>query len=158
MVGLCIRKIKSSEIPVLSNFLYEAIFIPDGVEPPPREIINQPELQIYISNFGEFDNDICFVAEADDRIVGACWVRIMNDYGHINDETPSFAIALYKEYRNQGIGTALMETMLRELRERDYKQVSLSVQKANYAVKMYENVGFQIIDENEEEYIMSCDL
>ena len=33
-----------------------------------------------------------------------------------------------------------------------------SVQKANYAVKMYENVGFKIIDENDEEYIMVCEL
>lgn len=153
-----IRKIKESEIPVLSDFLYEAIFIPDGVEPPPRGIINQPELQIYISNFGKSDSDICFVAEADDRIIGACWVRIMNDYGYIDDETPSFAISLYRGYRNQGIGTALMKTMLGELRERNYKQASLAVQKANYAVKMYENVGFKIINENEEEYIMSCEL
>ena len=34
---------------------------------------------------------------------------------------------------------------------------SLAVQKANYAVKMYENVGFKTVDENDEEYIMVCD-
>ena len=28
----------------------------------------------------------------------------------------------------------------------------------NYAVKMYENVGFIIVDENDEEYIMVCEL
>jgi len=32
----------------------------------------------------------------------------MNDYGHIDDETPSFAMSLYEEYRNLGIDTALM--------------------------------------------------
>ena len=37
-------------------------------------------------------------------------------------------------------------------------KVSLSVQKANYAVKMYEAVGFRVLDEKEEEYIMVCDL
>ena len=33
-----------------------------------------------------------------------------------------------------------------------------AVQKANYAVKMYKKVGFQIVDENNEEYIMVCKL
>lgn len=61
---------------------------------------------------------------------------------------------LYKEYRGLGIGTMLMKRMLEELKERGYQKTSLAVQKANYAVKMYKNVGFEIIDENEEEYIM----
>ncbi|MBQ9947102.1 MAG: GNAT family N-acetyltransferase [Oscillospiraceae bacterium] len=153
-----IRKIKESEYCLLEEFLYEAIFIPEGVSPPPKEIILQPELQIYISGFGSQKDDICFVAEADGRIIGAVWVRDMKDYGHIADGVPSFAISLYKEYRNFGIGTELMTTMLNELRSKGYKRTSLAVQKANYAVKMYKKVGFEIIDENDEEYIMVCDL
>lgn len=153
-----IRPLKQSEYAVLDDFLFEAIFIPDGVEPPPREIIYRPELQVYTSGFGEKRGDIALVAEADGRIVGAVWVRIMNDYGHIDDETPSFAISLYKEYRGCGIGTALMREMLDMLDAAGYKQASLAVQKANYAVKMYKNVGFEIIDENDEEYIMLCRL
>ena len=82
----------------------------------------------------------------------------MNDYGHIDDETPSFAISLYKEYRSFVIGTAMMKQMLELLKQDGYKQASLAVQKANYAVKMYLNVGFEIVDENDEEYIMICRL
>lgn len=93
-----IRKLKKEEVKILDIFLYEAIFIPEGVEAPPTEIINQPELQVYVEGFGERNGDICFVAESDDKIVGAVWVRIMNDYGHVDDETPSFAISLLKEY------------------------------------------------------------
>jgi len=48
--------------------------------------------------------------------------------------------------------------MLQFLREKGYKQASLSVQKANYAVRMYRKAGFEVIDENEEEYIMVCRL
>ena len=80
----------------------------------------------------------------------------MNDYGHIDDATPSFAISLYKEYRGWGIGTALMQEMLCILKRRGYQQASLAVQKENYAVKLYKKVGFEIVDENEEEYIMVC--
>ena len=153
-----IRKLKQEEVKVLDTFLYEAIFIPEGVEAPPKEIIHQPELQVYVEDFGNRTGDICFVAEADESVVGAVWVRIMDDYGHVDNETPSFAISLLKEYRNCGIGTELMKKMLDELKACGYKQASLAVQKQNYAVKMYQKVGFQIMDENEEEYIMVCQL
>lgn len=152
-----IREIRESEYPILSDFLYEAIFIPEGMEKPPKSIIRQPELQVYIADFGKTD-DWCFVAETNGRIIGAVWVRIMNDYGHIDGATPSFAISLYEEYRNLGIGTALMKAMLQFLKEKGYQQTSLSVQKANYAVNMYRKLGFEVVDENEEEYIMICKL
>ena len=152
-----IREIKGNEYPILNNFLYEAIFVPKGMDKPPKSIIEQPELQVYIEDFGKED-DWCIVAEIKEKIVGAVWVRIMNDYGHIDNETPSFAISLYEEYRNMGIGTALMRDMLELLKKKGYEQTSLSVQKANYAVGMYRKVGFEVIDENEAEYIMVCRL
>ncbi len=151
-----IRKISEEEVSLLQDFLYEAVFVPEGMSAPPKSIINQPELQVYITDFGKKKDDISLVAEVDKKVVGAVWVRIMNDYGHIDNDTPSFAVSLYKDYRGFGIGTDLMKEMLRILKDRGYKQASLSVQKANYAVRMYQKTGFEIIDENEEEYIMLC--
>ena len=153
-----IRKIKETEYDVLNDFIYEAIFISQGVEPPPKSIIQNEDLQVYVRDFGKSPDDYCLVAETDGKIVGAVWTRIMNDYGHIDDATPSFAISLYKDYRNFGMGTAMMKQMLDLLKQNGYKQASLAVQKANYAVKMYLNVGFEIVDENDEEYIMICNL
>lgn len=153
-----IREIRDTEIEILEEFLYEAIYIPAGVLPPSKEIINQPELQVYIADFGTKTGDIGLVAEVEGKIIGAVWARIMNDYGHIDNETPSLAISLYKEFRNLGIGTAMMKKMLCMLKENGYKQTSLAVQKKNYAVEMYKKVGFEIADKNDEEYIMLCRL
>ena len=153
-----LRELRDNELHLLQDFLYEAIYIPEGVEPPAREIIYQPELKIYYENFGKGKADYCIVADDDGRVIGAVWTRLMNDYGHVDDDTPSFAISLYKEYRGQGIGTRMMKEMLALLKEKGYRQASLAVQKANYAVRMYEKVGFKTVDENEEEYIMLCEL
>ncbi len=153
-----IRTLRNDEYELLNSFLYEAIFIPAGVQAPPKTIIELPELQVYVKDFGKKEDDICFVAESNKKVVGAVWVRVMNDYGHIEAGVPSFAISLYKEYRGCGIGTALMKRMIQELKIRGYEKASLSVQKANYAVKLYKNVGFEIVDENEEEYMMVCKL
>lgn len=153
-----IRNLRKSETELLKGFLYEAIFIPEGVAPPEKDIVEKPELRVYTDDFGRRKGDNCLVADFNGKVVGAVWTRIMNDYGHVDDETPSFAISLYKGYRGQGIGSQLMVKMLELLKWQGYEKASLAVQKANYAVKMYENVGFKTVDENEEEYIMVCEL
>ena len=153
-----IRQLRDDEVELLKAFLYEAIFVPEGVASPDGSIIEQPELSLYYEDFGSGPADHCLVAEVDGKVVGAVWTRIMNDYGHVDDDTPSFAISLYKEYRGQGIGTAMMRKMLALLKAQGYKRASLAVQKANYAVRMYEALGFKTVDENSEEYIMVCEL
>ena len=85
-------------------------------------------------------------------------MRIMNDYGHFDDSTPSLAISLYRPYRGLGIGTGLMKAMLTHLKEIGFSRVSLSVQKANYAAGLYLRLGFQIVAEHAEEYLMVCEL
>ena len=153
-----IRMLGNDEIELLKDFLYEAVFVPEGMEPPDRSIIKKPELAVYYEGFGRNPADYCLVAEEDGSVAGAVWTRIMNDYGHVDDETPSLAISLYKEYRGRGTGTEMMRKMLGILRNQGYKRVSLSVQKENYAVRMYKKLGFKTIAEKTEEYIMVCDL
>ena len=153
-----IRKMTAQEYPLLDDFLYEAIFVPEGVEPPSKSIITAPELQIYVKDFGTSKDDFSLVAEVENKIIGAVWVRIMNDYGHIDDRTPSLAISLYKKYRGQGIGSSLIKEMLSLLQAHGYKRVSLSVQKANYAAKLHQKIGFRIIKEIGDEWIMTYNL
>ena len=149
-----VREIKEEEYALLENFLYEAIFVPEGTPAPPRSVLSLPGLRLYIDGFGSRKDDAGLVAEIDGAVVGAIWARIMDDYGHIDGETPSLAVSLYREYRGRGIGTALLREMLSLLKRKGYERVSLSVQKANYALKMYEKAGFEVVDETEEEYIM----
>lgn len=53
----------------------------------------------------------------------------MNDYDHIDNDTPSLAISLYKEYRGEGIGTDLMKTILKLLKDKGYKKTFNSPKK-----------------------------
>ena len=153
-----IREMTAQEYPLLDDFLYEAIFVPEGVEPPSKSIITAPELQVYVKGFGASKDDFALVAEVENKIIGAVWVRIINDYAHIDDKTPSLAISLYKKYRGQGIGSSLIKEMLSLLQAHGYKRVSLSVQKANYAAKLYQKIGFRIIKEIGDEWIMTYNL
>jgi RimJ/RimL family protein N-acetyltransferase len=149
------------DFPLLENLLYEAIFQPEGAEPLPRDIIKKPEIDIYIRDFGKKNGDFCMFAEFDGKTVGGAWLRILDGeikgFGNIDSQTPELAIAVFKEYRKLGIGTGLMHNII-DLALingiRGYTQISLSVDKANYAVNMYKKIGFEIVRENEHDYIM----
>lgn len=153
-----IREMEKEEYGLLSEFLYEAIFVPDGAEPPSKSILNCPELQVYIAGFGTNRHDKALIAEVDGNIVGAIWARIMNDYGHIDMDTPSLAMSILGKYRGRGIGTLLLAQMLFAEKTAGYPKLSLSVQKDNYAVKLYRKAGFIIVKETDEEYIMVANL
>ncbi len=153
-----IREMKTEEIPLLDEFLYQAIYTPATSKKPDRSIIRKPELQIYIENFGNQPHDKAFIAEVDNKVVAAVWVRIMEDYGYIDNNTPSLAISVLEEFRGLGIGTNLLHNMLNYLRVVGYKQISLSVQKENYAYNIYKKAGFKVHRETAEEYVMVCGL
>ena len=93
-----IREIRPEEYPLLDDFLYEAIYIPENVEAPPRDIIEQPDLQVYVADFGKKD-DNALVAVQDETVVGAVWSRIMKDYGHVDDQIPSLISSKLKPDR-----------------------------------------------------------
>ncbi|MGN0474633.1 MAG: GNAT family N-acetyltransferase [Acutalibacteraceae bacterium] len=149
-----IRPMQFDEYPLLEDFLYEAVFQRNSENLVPRTIINNPGLQIYIKEFGAMKDDYCLCAEVGGKIVGAVWVRNVGGYGSIDGLTPEFAISLYKDYRGHGIGTELMKQMLGLLKDEGYEKASLSVQKDNDALRMYQKVGFVIVSETKEEYIM----
>ena len=162
MDKITIREISEVEIEKLEDMLYEAIYQPDKQNPIPRSVINIPEVRIYINDFGKLKDDYCLVADFEGEIIGAVWVRILSGeikgYGYIDNETPEFAISLKEEFRSKGIGTKLMTRMIEYLRENGYKQTSLDVKKANYAVNLYKKVGFEVVEENEEDYLMILKL
>ncbi|GHU40541.1 hypothetical protein FACS1894111_01380 [Clostridia bacterium] len=158
-----IRQIEPTDYAVLKDFLYHAIFVPTGAAPLPRDVIEKPEIAIYINGFNSsgkeaIKGDCGVVAVLDGKIVGVAWTRIIPAFGHIDDETPELAISVFPEYRKQGIGTDLLKKLFELLAEKGYKQTSLSVQKDNPALHLYERLGYKTVRENGEDFIMLRDL
>jgi ribosomal protein S18 acetylase RimI-like enzyme len=159
---ILIREITENEYPCLTDFLYNAIYIPEGEEWPSREIIFEPEIFIYIKDFGDKD-DCGVIAEKNAEILGAAWTRIIPAFGYLDEKTPELAISVMPEYRGRGVGSRLMTFLFDLLRSRGYARTSLSVQKNNPAVRFYKRLGYKITDEKpdhagHEDYIMVKEL
>ncbi len=157
-----VRNMEQAEWPLLEDFLFEAIFVPEGYEGEvPRSLVrDDPKCRAAYWGFGTRPDDRAVVATVGGAVVGACWVRTTDEYGHIDDQTPSFSVSLYKPYRRHGMGTAMIKAMLDELSAAGYERASLSVQKENPALSLYERMGFRIVGDgaDETEWLMVCRL
>ena len=148
-----VRVIEPDDYPLLEEFLYQAVFVPEGAPPFPRSIVSKPEISIYIDGFGS-KSDFGFVAEQGTQVIGIAWARTIQAFGFVDDDTPELALSVLPGYRGQGIGTQLLTRLLGILNERGYERVSLSVQKENPAVKLYQRLGFRTVRETQDDYIM----
>jgi len=153
-----VREIAAADYPLLEDFLYHAIYIPQGEERPPRDIIFDPEIYVYIKDFGE-DTDCGVVAEVGGRVVGAAWTRIIPAYGNLDESTPELAISVLPEWRGMGVGAGMMHELFALLRKRGFARTSLSVQQDNPAVRLYQRLGYVVTDEKvdhagHDDYIM----
>ena len=157
-----IRDIRPDESALLEEFLYQAIYVPEGFEGEvPRSVIrDDPKCRAAFENFGSLPDDRALVVEVDGELVGACWARTTDEYGHIDSETPSLSISLFAKHRAHGIGTELLRRMLDDLRIAGYARASLSVQKTNPALRLYKRTGFRIVGNgaDETEWLMVCPL
>ena len=152
-----IREISSTEISLLDHFLYEAIFVREGQEKPDKKILDIPELSRYIKDFGN-KTDLCLVADLKGEIIGAIWARIFSEnekgFGYVDSKTPELSMSVDKDFRQQGVGTELLKAMISKLTRLNYEQVSLSVDKQNYAYKLYEKLGFNTVKSDEKSAVM----
>lgn len=155
---MTIRKLKNKESDFLADMLYEAIFIPDGHEPLPKDVIKDKSLSRYIENWGKDKFDIALVMESDNQLVGAIWGRLLKDenkgYGYVDNRTPELSMAVKHEYRNQGIGTELIKAIAYEYQKIGVECLSLSVDKANNASNLYKRLGCKIVEETETSWTM----
>lgn len=153
-----IRQAAENDYPFMREILYAAIFIPEGGEKPPFAVIDDPAIYKYIGDWMN-DTDCGFIAEVGSRSIGAAWSRLFENaeaggYGFIDSSTPELGLAVLEDYRGEGIGTALMHTLMAELKTRGYERLSLSVDKLNRAVGLYKKLGFRIVKEQETDFLM----
>jgi len=153
---ITIRPLTQADEPFLWDMLYHAIYIPDGQPALPREILQLPELRIYVENWGKPD-DFGFLALVDEKPVGAIWLRLLTGsprgFGYVDDITPELTIALLPKYRGQGIGSQLMAHLFDNVKSR-YAAICLSVTIGNPAERLYRRLGFEVVGETLDSYTM----
>ena len=157
-MAFIIKKISKIETWFLKEMLYEALFVPEGHPGFPRSILENPAISKYIENWGDDDLDVGFVAVQNDNLIGAIWGRRFSGqnrgYGFIDEKTPELSMAVKEDYRGKGIGTKLLNAVTAAYKNKEVKALSLSVDRRNPAMKLYQRSGFETICEEETSVTM----
>jgi ribosomal protein S18 acetylase RimI-like enzyme len=117
---------------------------------------------LYVKAWGR-PGDTAVIAIDKGFPVGAAWYRLFDrdqpGYGFVDEQTPELAIAVVPNARGKGIGTALLEALLREARAAGHRAISLSVDRTNAgAIELYRRHGFELVAEDEDSVTMLAHL
>ena len=145
-----IRPLTPADEPFLWDMLYQALYVPEGHPPFPREMVHEPEIRRYAQGWGQ-STDIGVMALDDERPVGAAWLRLLignnKGFGYVDENTPELSIAVLPEYRAKGVGSNLLVRLV-EMAKAHYSAMCLSVSSENPAQRLYQRLGFEVVGEN----------
>ena len=159
-----IRLIERTDMAFLRAMLFEAVYWRSQAHRPSiDEGLADPELAKLLEGWGTRRGDTGVVALAGDaRRLGAAWYRFWTDschyYGYIDPTIPEVAIGVLPAARRQGIGRALLDALIAQARSDGLPALSLSVDRDNGALKLYERVGFRPVATLQNSFTMLLDL
>lgn len=136
------------------SLIWEALFYAshsndqDGVKP--SDVAEDPYLVGYVEGW-RLAGCPGVIAEIAGEGVGAAWLRHLGESAHsdpvfVAPDIPELAVAVLPGYQGRGVGTAMVQALLIDVRAR-YSAVVLSVRAENPAVRLYERLGFRTVDE-----------
>ena len=137
-----------------AGFLAEVLAIAADWRPAaqPRSIeviLAEPGLAHYVQGWPR-DGDFGVVAEAPSP-VGATWWRFFDPddpgFGFVADTTPEITVGVIQGARRRGVGRAMLDALIAEAERRGLPSLCLSVEPDNYAMRLYERVGFRVVDD-----------
>ncbi len=156
---LSVREGHADDLPFLRQMLMEAYhWNHDGPLPPTDEFLSQPHILARMDDWRQEKGDRAVIAEKDGQPVGAAWYNFGTEdnhaYGYINPQTPELGIGVHRSHRSKGIGRLLIFALIELAKREGVAAISLSVDPANYALKLYESVGFELFNESETSFTM----
>ncbi len=154
------REYIPEDFQLLREMLFEAVFWSRSEDDKPtlEEGLSYDYTKHVLEGFGSREGDIAVVAESDGVKAGAAFIRYWNDAvnlrGYISEDIPVLVIGVVKNYRQEGVGSILIEALKNAAKESDISKISLCVTKRNVAYKLYKKQGFKIVENIKDSYNM----
>lgn len=134
----------------MADMLVEAVnWSPERKKQSRRRVLSTRRTAHYITGWPR-DTDLGVIAEADEERIGAAWLRFLRTadpgYGFVAPDVPELTIGVAAHWRGQGVGRALLRAIAERALSAGIRQISLSVERKNFAQKLYLSEGYQIVD------------
>lgn len=160
--GAVLRPAGPADEPFLLRMVAEAVNWDPATAPlPVAEVAATPALAHYAHGWPRED-DLGVVVEIGGTPVGAAWLRrfAADDpgFGFVDATVPEVSLALLDGFRGRGLGGRLLAALADEARALGIPTLSLSVEIANPATRLYLRQGFHEVGRAAGSITMRRDL
>jgi ribosomal protein S18 acetylase RimI-like enzyme len=122
---------------------------------------NIESFNIYHEYYGLTPKDLGLYAMLNNQVVGAIWSRKFQPYhnakGFIDEHTPILHCCVHPDFRNQGVGSAMVEKFLEEASSL-YEALSITLTKDEKSIKFFQKFGFTQVAQEENYVVMRVQL
>jgi GNAT superfamily N-acetyltransferase len=151
------RPAVAEDLTFLATMLGEAaVWRPDKPTPTAEQVMANPRYALYLAGWPRH-GDYGLVAEQDGP-VGAAWFRTYTastpSLGFVAEDVPELSIAVVASRRHAGIGRRLLVELIEASAVQGFRALSLSVAENNPAVRLYESVGFALVEKHGHTCVM----
>jgi GNAT superfamily N-acetyltransferase len=150
-----IRPANSGDGSFMADMLVEAVnWSPDWKKQSRKRVLSTHRTAHYITGWPR-DTDLGVIAEADGEPIGAAWLRFFPDgdpgYGFVAADVPELTVGVAVHWRGRGVARALLRAIAEQAISAGIRQISLSVERKNFAQKLYLSEGYQIVDSSDRD-------
>jgi GNAT superfamily N-acetyltransferase len=133
----------------LAEMLVEAVNWSAEWKPKSRSrVLSAPATSHYIAGW-PLDGDLGVIAEDGGDQIGAAWLRFFAEsdpgYGFVAPDIPELTIGVAVRWRGRGAGRALLRAIAASASQAGIGQISLSVERKNFARELYLSEGYQVV-------------
>ena len=157
-----IRRARAEDGSFLTDMLVEAVNWSPEWKPRSRQrVLADRRTARYIVGWPR-DTDLGVIAEAASadparptEPAGATWLRFLPaaepGYGFVAEDVPELSIGVAASWRGRGLGRALLRAVAEQARAQGISRISLSVERKNYAQRLYLSEGYRIVDSSDKD-------
>lgn len=143
-----IRTVQIKDVSFLWDMLYEAASVSAGIRSLGKEkALSLPANRKYVEGWGRPGDAGIIAVDRTEQPLGAAWYRLhpveIPGYGFVSPSIPELTIGVRVDARNQGVGSALLQALIELAQNQGYAALSLSVDRNNPALHLYERFGFR---------------
>jgi ribosomal protein S18 acetylase RimI-like enzyme len=143
-----IRAVEIKDVPFLWDMMYEAAAVSEAMRVLGKEkALLLPVNRKYVEGWGRPGDAGVIAVDQTERPLGAAWYRLHPDeapgYGFVSSIIPELTIGVHIDARGKGFGSALLQALIVLAQSQGYAILSLSVDRNNPALHLYERFGFR---------------
>lgn len=158
MSGYRIRPAVGEDARALADMLVEAVNWNPVRARPRVTVLEDPVVSRYIAGWMRPGDFGCIAEDAHGVPVGACWARLFPanapGSGYVAVGVPELTLGVNPQWRARGVGRALLQETARHGAAKGVARLSLSVDRANFAQRLYVSEGYVTVSSDERADVM----